>query len=67
LYAVPAHLPLLAEAGFDRLRDYLGQLVDHGHPVYGIDLNQVFDVDRPHDRVQAERAVASWSAGAGIL
>ncbi|MEA3003453.1 MAG: hypothetical protein QOH81_2241 [Sphingomonadales bacterium] len=60
LYVLPARLPAFGEAGFGRLRDYLGRLVQDGHPVYGIALPQVFDVDRPGDLQQAERALASW-------
>jgi NDP-sugar pyrophosphorylase family protein len=60
LYVLPAQLPPFGEAGFGRLRDYLGRLVQDGHPVYGIELPQVFDVDRPGDLQQAERALASW-------
>jgi NDP-sugar pyrophosphorylase family protein len=69
LYALPAHLPLPGETRFDRLRDYLGALVDQsvdqGLPVYGIELSQVFDVDRPEDIVQAERVVCSWRETGG--
>ncbi|MDB5694276.1 MAG: putative Nucleotidyl transferase [Alphaproteobacteria bacterium] len=63
-YALPARLPPVGEAGFGRLRDYLGRLVQDGYPVYGIELPQVFDVDRAGDLVQAEQALASWR-GAG--
>ena len=61
-YALPAHMPMLAEAQFDRLRDYLGHLVETGRPVYGIELPKVLDVDRPEDLAQAEQALASWGA-----
>ncbi|MDB5669450.1 MAG: putative Nucleotidyl transferase [Alphaproteobacteria bacterium] len=67
LYALPAQMPALAGEEFPRLRDYLARLVDEGHKVYGIDLHQVLDVDRPHDLVQAERAVSSWSVLGGDL
>jgi NDP-sugar pyrophosphorylase family protein len=60
-------MPALPGGEFQRLRDYLGWLVDEGHKVYGIDLHQVLDVDRQHDLVQAERAVSSWSERGGNL
>ena len=58
LYALPAHSPSGQGHSFGRLRDYLGWLVAEGHPVYGLVLPQVFDVDRPWDIAQAERALA---------
>jgi NDP-sugar pyrophosphorylase family protein len=60
LYVLPAQLPPFGEAAFGRLRDYLGRLVEEGRSVYGIELPQVFDVDRPGDLDQAERALAAW-------
>lgn len=44
---------------FTRLRDYLGWLVDHGDPVFGVALPLVFDIDRAHDVEAAEAALAS--------
>jgi NDP-sugar pyrophosphorylase family protein len=58
LYVLPARIPPVGEGRFARLRDYLGWLVDEGRPVYGLPLPLVFDVDRPWDIVQAERALA---------
>lgn len=56
LYVLPAQRPEEPAAGFGRLRDYLGWLVDAGNPVYGIVLPRVFDIDRTHDIEAAERA-----------
>ena len=56
LYVLPARRPVEPAAGFARLRDYLGWLVASGHPVYGVVLAQVFDIDRAHDIAAAERA-----------
>jgi hypothetical protein len=39
------------------LRDYLGALVAEGHPIYGVVLPRVFDIDRARDVVAAESAV----------
>ncbi len=58
LYVLPASRPPQAGRNFARLRDYLGWLVAGGHPVYGLVLPQVFDVDRPWDIAQAEAALA---------
>ena len=59
LYVLPARRPVEPVAGFARLRDYLGWLVASGHPVYGIVLARVFDIDRAHDIAAAERAASS--------
>ena len=59
LYTLPARTPPLGDRRFERLRDYLGWLVSEGHPVYGLVLPQVFDVDRPSDIAEAERALAN--------
>ena len=59
LYTLPARTPPLGGRSFERLRDYLGWLVAQGHPVYGLVLPQVFDVDRPWDIAEAERALAA--------
>jgi hypothetical protein len=56
LYVFPARRPIEPATGFARLRDYLGWLVASGHPVYGVVLAQVFDIDRAHDIAVAERA-----------
>ncbi len=56
LYVLPARLPKAPVAGFAKLRDYLGWLVASGHPVYGIALPLVFDIDRTQDIAAAEQA-----------
>ena len=56
LYVLPAHRPIEPAGGFARLRDYLGWLVASRHPVYGVVLAQVFDIDRARDIAAAERA-----------
>jgi len=53
LYVLPAQRPA-TPAGFVRLRDYLGWLVAERHPVFGIVLPRVFDIDRARDIVAAE-------------
>jgi NDP-sugar pyrophosphorylase family protein len=62
LYVLPAHRPVEPAAGFARLRDYLGWLVASRHPVYGLVLAQVFDIDRARDITAAERAAKSGEA-----
>ncbi len=61
LYAWTGTLPGAVE-DHARLRDYLGWLVASGRPVFGVELPQVLDVDRPADVRAAERALASWAA-----
>jgi len=56
LYWLPARRLLEAATDFPRLRDYLGWLVAEGHPVYGVALPRVFDIDRASDIVAAELA-----------
>jgi NDP-sugar pyrophosphorylase family protein len=56
LYWLPTQRAAAPTAGFDRLRDYLKWLVDEGHPVYGVALPLVFDIDRAHDVEAAEQA-----------
>jgi len=56
LYWLPARRPSEAPTDFARLRDYLGWLVAEGHPVYGVALPRVFDIDRARDIVAAELA-----------
>jgi hypothetical protein len=56
LYWLPAGRPSEAATDFARLRDYLGWLVAEGHPVYGVALPRVFDIDRARDVVAAELA-----------
>jgi NDP-sugar pyrophosphorylase family protein len=56
IYWLPAQRAAAPTAGFDRLRDYLKWLVEAGHPVYGIVLPLVFDIDRAHDVEAAELA-----------
>jgi NDP-sugar pyrophosphorylase family protein len=63
LYCLPADPPSLGR-GVERLRDYLGWLVDQGWPVFGVELPKVFDVDRPQDIAAAERALARVREGA---
>jgi NDP-sugar pyrophosphorylase family protein len=56
LYWLPARRPAGAPSDFARLRDYLGWLVAEDHPVYGVALPRVFDIDRARDIVAAELA-----------
>jgi NDP-sugar pyrophosphorylase family protein len=63
LYVLPARRPMEPEAGFGRLRDYLGWLVAAGHPVRGIALPRVFDIDRLRDIAAAEQAAATGDRG----
>ncbi|MFI5021378.1 MAG: NDP-sugar synthase [Alphaproteobacteria bacterium] len=58
LYVLPAARPAEPALGFARLRDYLGWLVAEGHPVYGVVLPRVFDIDRASDIAAAERTAA---------
>jgi NDP-sugar pyrophosphorylase family protein len=58
LYVLPAARLAEPARAFARLRDYLGWLVAEGHPVYGVVLPRVFDIDRASDIRAAERAVA---------
>ena len=60
VYVLPARRPAGPAAGFARLRDYLGWLVESGYPVYGIVIEHVFDIDRAHDIAEAERA--EWAS-----
>jgi NDP-sugar pyrophosphorylase family protein len=62
VYVLPAHRPAEPAGGFARLRDYLGWLVTSGHPVHGVVMGRVFDVDRPQDVAAAERALRSNEA-----
>jgi NDP-sugar pyrophosphorylase family protein len=62
VYVLPAHRPAEPAGGFARLRDYLGWLVTSGHPVHGVIMGRVFDVDRPQDVAAAERALRSNEA-----
>jgi NDP-sugar pyrophosphorylase family protein len=61
LYALPMLRPAEPASGFARLRDYLGWLVNEGHPVYGILLDRVFDIDRAQDIAAAELALRESS------
>jgi NDP-sugar pyrophosphorylase family protein len=54
LYWLPAQRPAQPALNFARLRDYLGWLVAQHHPVYGIVLPCVFDIDRACDIAAAE-------------
>lgn len=60
VYAWSAPLPPVGQ-GFARLRDYLGALVAAGHPVFGADLPDVLDVDRPADVAAATAALRAWA------
>ena len=60
VYVLPARRPAGPAAGFARLRDYLGWLVESGYPVYGIVIEDVFDIDRARDIAEAERA--EWAS-----
>jgi NDP-sugar pyrophosphorylase family protein len=62
IYVLPAHRPAEPAGGFGRLRDYLGWLVASGHPVHGVVMGRVFDVDRPQDVAAAELALRSNEA-----
>jgi NDP-sugar pyrophosphorylase family protein len=55
IYWLPAHRVAAPTPGFGRLRDYLKWLVEKGHPVYGVVLPHVFDIDRAHDVEAAEQ------------
>jgi NDP-sugar pyrophosphorylase family protein len=56
LYWLPAHRPADPASDFARLREYLGWLVAEHHPVYGVVLPCVFDIDRARDIAAAESA-----------
>lgn len=58
LYVLPAERPAAPTAAFGRLRDYLGWLVAEGHPVHGIALPRVFDIDRARDIAAAEEGIS---------
>jgi NDP-sugar pyrophosphorylase family protein len=67
LYVIPAAMPPFGGRSFARLRDYLGALAAEGFPVHGLVLPQVFDVDRPSDIAEAERAMAQHPITEGAL
>jgi NDP-sugar pyrophosphorylase family protein len=54
LYWLPAHKIATPVRDFARLRDYLGWLVAAGHPVHGVVVPTVFDIDRARDVAAAE-------------
>ncbi len=56
LYWLPAQRPADPATDFARLREYLGWLVTGHHPVYGVVLPCVFDIDRARDIAAAESA-----------
>jgi len=58
VYVLPALRPAEPAGGFARLRDYLGWLVASGHPVHGVVMGEVFDIDRAEDVASAEAALA---------
>ena len=59
LYWLPAQRPADPATDFARLREYLGWLVAGDHPVYGVVLPCVFDIDRARDIAAAESAAFS--------
>jgi NDP-sugar pyrophosphorylase family protein len=59
LYWLPAQRPADSATDFARLREYLGWLVAEHHPVYGVVLPCVFDIDRARDIAAAESAAFS--------
>jgi NDP-sugar pyrophosphorylase family protein len=59
LYVLPSRPPIEPDKGFARLRDYLGWLAAAGHPMRGIVLPRVFDIDRLRDIAAAEEAALS--------
>ena len=63
VYVLPAHGPAEPAGRFARLRDYLGWLITSGHPVHGVIMGRVFDVDRPQDVAAAELALAGERQG----
>ena len=54
LYWLPSQGPAEPTTDFARLREYLGWLVAQRHPVYGVVLPCVFDIDRARDITAAE-------------
>ncbi|HEY2889625.1 MAG TPA: NTP transferase domain-containing protein [Dongiaceae bacterium] len=58
VYVLPAQRPAEPAGGFARLRDYLAWLVVSGHPVHGVIMGRVFDIDRAEDAAAAEAALA---------
>jgi NDP-sugar pyrophosphorylase family protein len=56
LYWLPAKRSATSTVALTRLRDYLGWLVASRHPVYGVVLPHVFDIDRARDIAAAELA-----------
>lgn len=66
LYVLPARRPTEPVPDFDRLRTYLGWLVAKGHPVYGVALPRVFDIDRLRDVGAAEEAASVDERPSGV-
>ncbi|MGE5146129.1 MAG: nucleotidyltransferase family protein [Candidatus Eiseniibacteriota bacterium] len=62
LYVLPGRRAAGSPTGFERLREYLGWLVDAGQKVYGVVLPRVFDIDRAADIAAAERAAGMSEA-----
>lgn len=56
LYVLPSRRPAEPPTGFDRLRTYLKWLCEEGHPLHGVVVPRVFDVDRMRDVAAAELA-----------
>jgi len=65
LYVLPARRPADPTGGFDRLRDYLGWLVERGERVYGVAVPRVFDIDRAADIAAAEGAAQTTARSRG--
>jgi NDP-sugar pyrophosphorylase family protein len=63
LYMLPAQGVREPAGGCDRLRDYLGWLLEHGQRMRAIPLPRVYDIDRMRDIAAAEGAAAhgAWS------
>ncbi|HEX7252546.1 MAG TPA: NDP-sugar synthase [Thermoanaerobaculia bacterium] len=62
IYVIPPRVRSLPiPRRFDRLRDYLAWLCSDGHPVSGILIPRVVDVDRPEDLPIAEQLSAASS------
>jgi NDP-sugar pyrophosphorylase family protein len=59
LYVLPAQGLRAPARSFDRLRDYLGWLAEHGQKLRAIVLPRVYDIDRMHDIAAAEQAAAA--------
>ncbi|HUC68674.1 MAG TPA: NTP transferase domain-containing protein [Stellaceae bacterium] len=63
VYGLPAHRLREPAGGCDRLRDYLGWLLEHGQRMSGILLPRVYDIDRMRDIAAAEQSAAAHGVG----